>query len=289
MRNLIRVTLLFACIPGMMACSEDHSSTFPVVKSDFIRFVPQGDASGCLETALVSYENREGYRVDLIAAVHLADAGYFEQLQFLFSCYDALLYEMVAPHGVIPRKGEEGGSMLSWFQRAFCRGLDLEFQLDAINYAEDNFVHADLTPGEFIDLWEKKGESLFGMIFKILSAQSKAMEQGVEFELTPAAMLEALLHEDSARRLKFLLAREFKNIEFLLASLDSGKEGEESVLLGERNKAALAVLKRQLRAGKKRLALYYGAGHMPDLELRLQRDLGFERTGQMWLTAWNMP
>jgi hypothetical protein len=43
-----------------------------------------------------------------------------------------------------------------------------------------------------------------------------------------------------------------------------------------------------MRRGAMRIGLFYGAGHMPDLEKRLQRDLGFRRIGHDWITAWDI-
>jgi len=34
-----------------------------------------------------------------------------------------------------------------------------------------------------------------------------------------------------------------------------------------------------------RIAIFYGAGHMPDLAERLYDELGFEETNQRWLRA----
>src|SRR5690606_20035738 len=38
---------------------------------------------------------------------------------------------------------------------------------------------------------------------------------------------------------------------------------------------------------KKNLGIYYGAAHLPHLERRLVDDLGFEKTGQEWIVAWD--
>ena len=48
------------------------------------------------------------------------------------------------------------------------------------------------------------------------------------------------------------------------------------------------MLDKQLTAGKKRIAVFYGAGHLPDMERRLIADYGFQRNGETWLTAWQL-
>jgi len=49
----------------------------------------------------------------------------------------------------------------------------------------------------------------------------------------------------------------------------------------------IEVLQEQMAAGKRKLAIFYGAGHLLDLDQRLI-DLKFKRTGHEWLTAWEI-
>ena len=60
------------------------------------------------------------------------------------------------------------------------------------------------------------------------------------------------------------------------------------MILTERNKAALKVLGEQLQKGKKKLGVFYGAGHMSGLEKTLIDEMGFTRVGEKWLVAWDM-
>ena len=48
------------------------------------------------------------------------------------------------------------------------------------------------------------------------------------------------------------------------------------------------MLAEQIAAGKKRIGIFYGAGHMPDMEKRLVADLGAERDAERWLVAWDL-
>ena len=78
-------------------------------------------------------------------------------------------------------------------------------------------------------------------------------------------------------------------VEFVLGE-ELGLDGKEgSVILTDRNTVALAVLAKELKAGKKSLAIFYGAAHMPDLEKRMIEKMGFERKGARWVTAWDLP
>ena len=37
-----------------------------------------------------------------------------------------------------------------------------------------------------------------------------------------------------------------------------------------------------------KIAIFYGAGHMPDIEKRLIADFGMKHDGERWLEAWNL-
>jgi hypothetical protein len=65
-----------------------------------------------------------------------------------------------------------------------------------------------------------------------------------------------------------------------------GKDG--STILTERNRKAFEVLDRELKAGKKKLGVFYGAAHLPDMEKRLLNDFGMKRSGERWVTAWSL-
>jgi hypothetical protein len=69
----------------------------------------------------------------------------------------------------------------------------------------------------------------------------------------------------------------------------SGLEGSKgSVILTERNRAALKVLKEQLADGKKHLSVFYGAAHMPSMSRTLTEDMGFKQVGIEYRMAWDM-
>jgi hypothetical protein len=82
------------------------------------------------------------------------------------------------------------------------------------------------------------------------------------------------------------MAEQFEDLDGMMAAVE-GPEG--STLISERNKVALAELPRQIAAGKQHIAIFYGAAHLPDMQRRLQGDeFGMQRTGERWLTAWNL-
>jgi hypothetical protein len=276
--------------------------------TEFLRFVDLGNGEGRLETAVVTYvkdlppdaaarpeegrgkargKRRSRVRVDLIAAVHVADGSYYRELQERFEAYDPLLYEMIKPADVVPVPGERSDNLLGAFQRGLKDMLGLEFQLDGLDYRKGNFVHADLDPETFFRLQREKGESALSLLWKAFRADLKAKASGEgRPEPNLFELLLAFSSSDRSRSLKLLLGRQMEGMERMMAGFE--EEGGESVIVAERNKVAVRALEQALRDGKRRIGIFYGGGHMPDLERRLVRDLGFRKARAEWLVAWDI-
>jgi hypothetical protein len=145
----------------------------------------------------------------------------------------------------------------------------------------------------------ERGESFATLMLKQLM---HAM-QNPEAAAGPAAAMQdpdAMLRElvrmvtrpDMERQVKLLVARQLGQMEDAAMGLD-GPDG--SVILTERNKAAMKVLGDTLAAGKndpaakakKKIAIFYGAAHMPDLAERLGA-IGFKPVAAEWKLAWDL-
>ncbi len=94
-----------------------------------------------------------------------------------------------------------------------------------------------------------------------------------------------MFDQNRSLALKRAMADEFQEMEGMTAVLE-GPKG--STLIAERNKRALEVLKKQIAAGKKKIAIFYGAGHMADMEKHLRADFSLQPHETQWLQAWNM-
>ena len=257
------------------------------VATEFLRFHKVGADGGQLQTANVKYTNSDGVEVTLIGAVHIGDTAYYHQLNQKFAEYDALLYELIAPPNQRPQPGQRSSSMIGFLQRGMKRVLGLEFQLDAIDYQKDNFVHADMDPQEFRRAQQERGEGFLDMFVKLWlqTMEDQLSGKGTAGGIDPNELVRALMSDDIQRSLKMLLAGEMQNLEALMAGIND--DNGESVILTERNKVAMKVLQREMKQHKK-LGIFYGAAHLPDMEERLQQ-MGFRRTDHEWVTAWNMP
>jgi hypothetical protein len=254
----------------------------------FLRLQRNGQGQcQALQTSIVRFGLRDqaGQRVivDLVSAIHVADRNYYDQLNYRFDSYDVLLYELVAPSGtVIPKGGPDGSHHpVNLLQRGMKAVLGLEFQLDAIDYTKRHFVHADLTPAEVAQKMRDRQESYLQLFFRMMG-QAMAAESGDATRASDVRLLAALLASDRALELKRVMAEQFAELGGSLPGLD------DSTIIAERNKRALAVLKEQIGKGRKRIGIFYGAAHMREMERRLAREFDVERLDESWLTAWNL-
>lgn len=260
----------------------------------FLRYVEAPDGSARLEVAEAAYKNAAGVDVHLIGAVHIADPGYYAGLNESFEHYDALLYEMVKPaapatqpaDGALAQEQEEAQvqqSSLAWvggLQRFLRDQLDLVYQLDAIDYNRPNFVHADLDLKTFEKLQADRGESMLGLMLR--SAMANMNRDTPGSDVSGLELLGALMSPDKATELKRVLAQQFGDLDEQMEAIN-GPNG--SVILTERNKVALRVLRQQIAAGKKYIGIFYGAGHLQLMEESLEKS-GFHKVGVVWRTAW---
>jgi hypothetical protein len=246
-----------------------------------------------MQVAIVRYRStpRPGnpvVEVDLVGAVHVGDAEYYANLNKRFESYDALLYELVAPPGTIIEPGTKASNRhaLGALQNGMKNMLELEHQLELVDYTKENFVHADMSPDQFFDSMDTRGESFLQMYFRMvgqsIAHQSKMTADGATPDID---MMKALFAKDRARQLKIAMAGQLSEMESLLTAF-GGEEG--STLITERNKAALKVLREQIDAGKRKLGVFYGAGHLADMHERLLKDFGLKPVEVTWVDAWDL-
>jgi len=292
---MLILALLLASLAASPLHADDKPADDKAVKADraldtepaqWMRFSEDGKGNGKLEVGIGTYKNDAGVTVHLVGAVHVGDRKYYQDLDKTFETYDALLYEMVKPKGAgAPARGQKagGGGMVSMFQRLLKDVLELDYQLDGIDYSKKNFVHADLDAEDFERLQEERGESIFGlMLQQMIRDLAKGVDgKGAQNQPSLIEIIDAFNAEDRGKRLKLIMGRSFGDMEAQIA----GFQG--TVLVTERNKKALAVLKEAIRAGKKNIGVFYGAAHMPDMEMRLAL-MGFKRTGMEYKVAWDI-
>lgn len=256
----------------------------------FIR-VHRDDKNVRLQTGVTTYV-KDGVTVDLIGAIHIADAKYYTQLNKEFTNYESLLFEMVGGDKMKAGKKDAADkendpkkkakdpmmNMLGNMYGMVGKFLNLQGQKEGIDYTPKNFVHADLSLEEFEKLQAEKGESLLG--FAMQNAQKGAQPGAKQPDMQK--LLTAMLSGNS-NMMKLELVDTLGGAGDQMAGMMG-----ESVILGDRNRACLKVLDAQTKAGKKKIGIFYGAAHFPHMEQELLKS-GYKKTGHRWLTAWDIP
>jgi hypothetical protein len=301
-RSLLLAGIISAlgCLAALArAADEPKASPEKATEAKFIRLTRDAERRPqVMETAVVRYlpgdklladkssAARPNVEIDLVGAVHVGDRAYYDELNRLFEKYDVVLYELVAPEGTrVPKGGRKGPSThpIGAMQDGMSSVLELAHQLNCVDYTKKNFVHADMSPEDFAKTMEERGESFFQIFLRLMGTGMAQSASGAG--MSDSALLMALFSKDRAMVLKTIMAEQFESLEGSMSALD-GPGG--STIITERNKRCFEVLDKQLAAGKKRIAIFYGAGHLPDMERRLIADYGLKRTSETWLPAWQL-
>ena len=275
---------LFPIILFAADAKKDHAF------ADFMRITMQEGKTVPIsyDTAIVRFSDENNdIQVDLIGAVHIGDKEYYTELNEIFSRYDAVLYELVAESGTKPSDKMESGSVLSNFQSGMGNALALDFQLKYIDYNAKNFVHADLSPAEFAQRMSDRGD-LVQMFYRaiILGAKKSNDPDAQRNEMKmQGRLIGSFFVPNTALSLKRVFATEMIN------QLDDAGwiiGGDESAIISDRNKAALQVLRQEIGKGKKKIAIFYGAAHLPEFARSLEKDFRLKKTKTDWVVAWDL-
>jgi hypothetical protein len=281
-----------ALVPQEAATDTTHESNKPKKKqAKHDRFVRiNKDEKGraiSMDTSTIRYTKKmpDGTEliVDLVGVVHIGEKDYYDAFNQQFKNYDALLYELVAPEGTkVEARNDGGANPVAALQKGMMAGLGLQFQLDHINYSASNFVHADMTPDEFGQSMTENNESVAKMFFRMLG--TSAAMSGASGE---AEMLGALLSngDDRVYRLRRTAANQLIKMDVGMVAFE-GDNG--STIITHRNGKAFKVLQSQIDAGKRKLGVFYGAGHLPDMERRLIEEFGMTAGEPQWQAAWKL-
>lgn len=243
-----------------------------------------------MQTAIVRYRGKAGTQyagqvVDLVGVVHIGEADYYKDLDDRLSKYDVVLYELVAPDGTRfkPEDLKNRRSILSSMQSGMKGMLNLEYQLEKVDYMAQNFRHADMSPNEFAKDMERRGDSIWKMVARMMGAglASQGASGGSD-----AGLLFAMFSGDRSKIMKQTMARQLVNMEVVTAGMDD-ENGENTIIKG-RNTKAFQVLREELDKGKQTVAVFYGAGHLMDMAERLESEFEMVEEQTTWLNAWDL-
>jgi hypothetical protein len=243
----------------------------------YVRWVRNGDDQG-LETGTARWHHdATDTTVFMVGVVHIADRSYFGQLQrFLDSC-DLVLFEGVG-RGAADEADLQRLDTMMQMQMSLRGALGLDFQKDCVDYDRPFWRNSDVPIDEVLAELESRGAALptdnplvAGLAKLVLGMAASGGERD------PA-------YRDSLKtRIGPILAKADEI--FSRPAMD----GMRGAILEHRNAFVAEDLQRELAEGPRgrRIAVFYGAGHLPDLDDRLAA-LGLRFEGSAWHRAWDV-
>ncbi|MDE0961191.1 MAG: hypothetical protein OSB09_10460 [Planctomycetota bacterium] len=262
---------------------------------DFLRFRKTGSASAQLETSVTRFRNQQtGQLVSLVGAVHIGESNYFQWVQRELDQHDLVLYEMVggpAPgspdhNAELPPSDSQRNSSLSiisTLQQSMQDLLQLDHQMSQIDYTRANLRHADLTSRAFDTALKING------LFNIDPA---ALFTGLGPAMLDGFGLQAALSsqdDQTVNRVRWVMAKTLAHSVGQMALLGvKDIEKPEDLILGIRNDHLWQVFQDSLPEDWRRIAIFYGAAHLPDIRRRLLEQ-GWVEEESSWIPAWKIP
>ncbi len=259
-------------------CQTDVSENAVVMgvaaaRTEFLRVASAADATPqALELAIVHYIGADSISIDLVAVVHLGEREYYRQIDSVMVPFEVVLYEGVSSDSVsetvVWEKDKFEQDPMYRRYRRLAKLFGFVGQLDGIDYSRSNFVHADLRWAE---------------LRRRLESENVPMPDFSQLD-TAVTILEGKLTgapPTVLREFRRQMAQGF-------ASKRQNMAGRPEFAIEIRNDHVLDILRAQLRSGKKRIAILYGADHMPDLHAHLLNDFGMTPSRRWWLEAWNL-
>ncbi len=252
-----------------------------------------------LQTATTKYvlkdeQGKVKLEVYLESVVHIGDQAYYKSFASRFEHYDAILYELVAPPEKTKPSKEGPTHPLRLIQQIAADGLGFAHQLDEVDYESETMIHSDLSPKEIAEAMRKRGDDEITMmadmmLHAIRQANRSVAASVAETDEPPTAVdvmdMSVLMKPNGGVLIRRALA------ESLVEATTSDQPlpaSQMATLIKARNTRALKKFQEQLDEGKRKIAFFWGAGHMPDLEQRLILQYGMELEGVYWKNAWDL-
>lgn len=173
-------------------------------------------------------------------------------------------------------------------QKRLAETFHLRFQLDEMDDTRPNWRNADMDVDQLEALLDPSGQGGQGSILFDLLDGSSAMAHMASFVLT---LIEHIPGAGPRGRLMIMEMLSLADESTLAAGMPGGDHMVD-VIIGDRNQVVVNRLKEVLKnePNIKRIAVIYGAGHMPDMARKIEKQLGFKPTGDpTWRTAIHLP
>lgn len=260
---------------------------------------------------LVPGKPTNGPVIWLAAVAHIGETNYYRNLQQHLSKHDLVLFEGVLPE----RKGGWSGKQFAAIRKALpeakeeagiqtdlAHSLGLAFQLEAIDYDKPNYRNSDISiegiqrlmmppgyrpakPGEEVE--EEEQNESFDQLMQMM--EGKGFLGGlVKFGV---AMIAANPRLQAVTKLTFIeVLGGLKGDLAKTTAVPPEMAQLLKVLIHGRNQKVADDLRKELKRPKPpaSIGVFFGAGHMDDLERRIRDQLDYRPAQNIWVPAFSV-
>ncbi|MGE0143542.1 MAG: hypothetical protein AB7I19_07315 [Planctomycetota bacterium] len=215
----------------------------------------------------------------LVGVVHIGDPTYFQHLQRILDSCDLVLFEGVG-RSEMSDSDLASLDVMMRMQLAMRGALGLGFQSDHVDYARDFWVNSDVDFAQLrAQLDERRAQ---------LPTDHPMMKRILGTVLRAAG--DSAVHRSRVLqyRAKLLLGPSLSQADTIMQQ--PAFAGMRGAIIEHRNEVVMRDLERELTNGThgRRIAVFYGAGHMPDFVRRFLA-IGLEHQESRWQRAWDIP
>ncbi len=254
-------------------------------------------------------DRRGGPTIWLAGVMHVGEPDYYHAIQRFLDSQTIVLFEGInanshprhvhdSPTVAAPAPPKTDGKAGYSMQATLAHSLGLVFQLDAIDYDRTNFLNSDLSVDQIQRIMAAGqppaapshaggGNASFDSLLQIMDGSSflgSLFRIGMQFIAASPKMqaIAKLTLIEAIGRLKGDLSD--------VQGLPPEWKQLIQVLIQARDQNLMDDLKDELkkipRSGS--IAVFYGAGHMDDLEKRITSDLHYRPIEERWMAAFSV-
>jgi hypothetical protein len=243
----------------------------------------------------------KGPTVWLTGVSHIGSSNYFAELQRHLNAQTLVLFEGVGEHSqdfknkkasdAVGNTNATANAGSVGLQSSLATSLGLVFQLDTIDYDRPNFRHSDLSIREIRDLLaEPRGSGGgdaaedFDNLLSMMEGDS-FMNIVMQFGLGILASSPKLQAMSKVTLIEVIT--EMGGDPSRLGAISPELKQLLEVLIAKRNQRVIDDLKIALKevGTKGSVSIFYGTGHMPEMEVRLRKELHYQPAEDAWFSA----
>jgi len=261
----------------------------------YIRIKRSRLGSDCLQVAVRQFTvgDQEKRNILLVGVSHVGSQSYYEALQEILNAADVVLFEGVDGNRPEFRAATvEQSPERSSLQANMARALGLVFQLHHIDYSREHFLNSDLTGEQLFALFEGRDMPESAPAAKAqMEELIKGMEQTSITGQVAAPVLEFLEGRPGwSKGMRWGMVKILGSVTGNISEypgLPDHLKTLMSVLIEKRNEKVMTDIEKQLQLIKpgQTLAVFYGAAHMHDFEVRIKKELGGNFVKTDWYTS----